>query len=89
MQKPIVLQAKKGARYTDAERVPVDFPPVECADCGHVMILRKYPDRRRSRLRCGMCGVVLIWIPTEAESLAAARRAKDSAKDSGPMYGEG
>jgi hypothetical protein len=74
MQEPLVLQAKKGTKYEDGERAPKDFRPIQCGNCGHIINLRKYPDRRKSKLQCGRCKAILVWIPTEAESLEACHR---------------
>ena len=77
MIKPIVLQAVKGTKYSEGERAPKDFRPIQCGNCGHIINLRKYPDRRKSKLQCGRCKSILIWIPTEAESMEAVRRARE------------
>lgn len=84
MEKPIVLEGKRG---NGGWKCIEGFPPIECAACGHVMKLRKYPDGRRSKLRCGGCGIPLIWIPTEEQAMESVRRAQADAKEAGPMYG--
>lgn len=86
---PVVLQARKSSWDAESSKGVESLPPFECGHCGHVYRVRKYPDRRKSQLRCPRCQKYLGYVPTEEQSLAAVKRSQAEAKADGPMYGRG
>jgi hypothetical protein len=87
--KPTILQVKKSSWDADSSKGMDNLPPFQCGHCEHVFRVRKYPDRRKSQLRCPRCQKYLGYVPTEEQSLAAVKRAQANAEKAGPQYGGG